>query len=303
MSIVVKAEPALRLRCREILQGDLDAVIGLLRKGFTDRSEDYWRQGLARHTARTLPDGYPVYGYLLEAGQTAVGVLLTLHTETEDGGRTSVRCNVSSWYVEPAFRSQGTLLEKVATRRTEVTYLDVTPAPRTWPIIETRGFRRYCLGQMLAFPLLNRLRKGARVRAADRDDAMEELRPTDRDLMRDHIGYGCIGLICTDAQGSTPLVFQRRTIGLLPNVKTFGQIPAMQLIFCHAIEDVARFAAPIGRLFLRRHGALLTVIDAVDTIPGLAGRYFEGRAPKYIRGPTEVRLGDLAYTELVLFGP
>ena len=36
--------------------------------------------------------------------------------------------------------------------------------------------------------------------------------------------------------------------------------------------------------------------------PELVGRYFEGVTPKYFRGPEQPRLGDLAYTEAVMFG-
>lgn len=291
------------LRCRPIAEGDIDAVIGLLRQGFADRSEAYWRRGLARHKDRALPPGYPVYGYLLEAGRRAVGVLLTLFTAVETDRGPAVRCNVSSWYVEPAFRSQGSLLETVATRRAEVTYLDVTPAPHTWPIMEARGFTRYCRGQMLACLALSRPRPGARARLAQSDDPLAELVPGDRQLLRDHVAYGCLGLVCTDAAGSRPLVFQRRTIGLVPNVKRFGQVPCLQLVFAHAADDVARFAGAAGRALLRVTGTPLVVIDAAGPVPGLVGRYFEGRAPKYVRGPAGVGLGDLAYTELVLFGP
>lgn len=295
--------PPTGLRCRPILEGDLDAVIGLLRKGFADRSEVYWRRGLARHRDRELPTGYPIYGYLLEAGRQAVGVLLTLFTAVETERGPAVRCNVSSWYVEPAFRSQGTLLEAVATRRAEVVYLDVTPAPHTWPIMEARGFTRYCRGQMLACLALSRVRPGAVARIAAPGDPLPELAPGDRQLLRDHVAYGCIGLVCTDPAGARPLVFQRRTIGLVPNLKTFGQIPCLQLVFTQAPEDLARFAGVAGRALRRVAWTPLAVIDAAGPIPGLVGRYFEGRAPKYVRGPGGVGLGDLAYTELVLFGP
>jgi hypothetical protein len=32
------------------------------------------------------------------------------------------------------------------------------------------------------------------------------------------------------------------------------------------------------------------------------GKYFDGVAPKYFKGPTRPRLGDLAYTEAAMFG-
>ena len=51
------------------------------------------------------------------------------------------RCNLSSWYVEPSFRAYAPLLVSQALRHKHVTYLNVSPAPHTLPIIEAQGFR------------------------------------------------------------------------------------------------------------------------------------------------------------------
>jgi hypothetical protein len=44
----------------------------------------------------------------------------------------------------------------------EVTYFNLTPAPRTWPSLEAQGFVRCCGGRFVAVPLLS-----ARSRTAD----------------------------------------------------------------------------------------------------------------------------------------
>ena len=77
-------------------------------------------------------------------------------------------------------------------------------------------------------------------------------------------------------------------------------VPAMQLVFARSASDVRRFAAPLGRILLRR-GRPLLLYDAEDTglePPGL----MLDRAPKYFRGAQRPRLGDLAYTEFTIFG-
>jgi hypothetical protein len=43
----------------------------------------------------------------------------------------------------------------------------------------------------------------------------------------------------------------------------------------------------------------LVLIDANGPIPGLIGRFFDGKMPM---GPDHPRLGDLAHTEAALFG-
>jgi hypothetical protein len=80
-----------------------------------------------------------------------------------------------------------------------------------------------------------------------------------------------------------------------------GVIPCAQLVYCRAIDDFVRFAGPLGR-FLALRGTALVVIDANAPIPGLSGRYYEGKMPKYFKGPDRPRLGDLAYTETAMFG-
>jgi hypothetical protein len=104
-----------KTRCREITEADLDAVADLLTRGFVGRSRDYWMQGLRRQAARTVPQGYPRFGYMLDNDGTPVGVLLLLYTFRDEGGEPSIYCNLSSWYVEPAFRNYATLTRKSLT--------------------------------------------------------------------------------------------------------------------------------------------------------------------------------------------
>jgi hypothetical protein len=68
------------------------------------------------------------------------------------------------------------------------------------------------------------------------------------------------------------------------------------------MDDFVRFARPIG-LFLARHtGRFLVLLDANGPIQGLVGKYFVGKANRYFLGSDPPRLGDLAYTEISLFG-
>ncbi|MGN6513832.1 MAG: DUF885 family protein, partial [Lysobacteraceae bacterium] len=65
---------------------------------------------------------------------------------------------------DPAYRNYAPLLTKIAQRHKDVTYLNISPAPWTWPIIETQGFRAYCRGIFFSLPALAR-----------RDDRGEEI--------------------------------------------------------------------------------------------------------------------------------
>ncbi|WP_210419010.1 hypothetical protein [Bradyrhizobium sp. NAS80.1] len=113
------------IRCREIEIADLDAVADLLTRGFAERSRDFWMDGLRRLSEREVPEGFPRFGYMLDHGGTQVGALQLIYSARDDGGATSIRCNVSSWYVEPAFRNCAPMLTKVAQRHEHVTYVNM----------------------------------------------------------------------------------------------------------------------------------------------------------------------------------
>src|ERR1700692_1179877 len=149
-----------KIRCREISGTDIDAVADLLTRGFVGRSREYWMQGLRRQAAREVPHGYPRFGYMLDNDGRAAGVLLLLYSSRTSGGEAAIQCNLSSWYVEPAFRNYAPLLTKIAQRNKEVTYLNISPATWTWPIIETQGCNPYCSGLFFSIPALSRVPSG-----------------------------------------------------------------------------------------------------------------------------------------------
>lgn len=288
-----------KTRCRTIEEDDLDAVIALLRAGFADRSEAYWRRGLARHRAQPLPDGVPRYGYLVERDGEAVGVLLALYRVVEDEAGPSLRCNLSSWYVKPEFRSLGTLLDGFAMRDRTVTYVNVSPAPQTWAMHKARGFKTICAGQMLTLPILGRHRGRARPVSPE---TLALLPDEEARLVADHVSYGCLGLVWSDGDKAGALLFQRRAIKVLPGRLGWLRFPGLQLVYHSPGLDLASCLGAVGRALLLRRAMPWFVLDALERRADLPGRYFPGRAPKFARGPNPPMAGDLSYTEIVLFG-
>ena len=288
-----------KTRCREITEADLDAVADLLTRGFIGRSRDYWMHGLRRQAARTVPQGYPRFGYMLDNDGTPVGVLLLLYTFRDEGGEPSVYCNLSSWYVEPAFRNYATLLTRIAQRHKEVTYLNISPATWTWPIIETQGFNSYCSGLFFSVPALSRLTPGTSVELISPDTpAIAGLPDSESELLTRHARYGCLSLVCRTASGETlPFILQPLRIR-----RGWIAPPAMQLLYCRDIGDFVQCAGSIGRALIRR-GKFSVILDANGAVPGLVGLFSKARGRKYFKGPHRPRLADLTDTELVLYGP
>lgn len=288
-----------RIRCREIAETDIDAVADLLTRGFVRRSREYWMQGLRRQATRTVPKGYPRFGYMLDADGEAVGVLLLLYTSRISDDEETIRCNLSSWFVDPAFRNFAPLLTKIAQRHPEVTYLNISPATWTWPIIETQGFSCYCRGLFLSVPALSRAKPDTTVEILSPDTReIAGVPDTEFELLTRHAGYGCLSLVCHTAGGATfPFILQARHIR-----RGWIAPPAMQLVYCRDIADYVQCAGSIGRALLRR-GKLSVILDSNGPVPGIAGIFFDARGRKYFKGPHRPRLADLTDTELVLYGP
>jgi hypothetical protein len=276
------------VRRRQIQEVDLDAVAGLLSRGFRFRSKHYWQTGLARMGARAVPEGCPRYGLLLESEGRAVGAILTIYSSVpaEDGA--TIRCNLSSWYVEPDFRGYAPLLASF--RDPAVTYVNISPAQNTWPTIEAQGFRCIREGWFLSFPALGR--RGERARVVPLSGAPHDL--PERGMLEEHAALGCTVLVLASAGEHFPFVFAPRPL-------LHRAIPGIKLAYCRDFSDYIRFAGAIGRYLLSR-GMPAVVVDSDPRTSELVGFPIERTRRYYVRGPHPPRSGDLAYTETVLFG-
>jgi hypothetical protein len=289
--------PSLRLpeiRARQITDADLETVVNLLTRGFEVRGRHFWQRALTRLKSHRTPGGFPKFGYLLESDGAPVGVILQIFSTvpTAHGWRT--RCNLSSWYVEPKFRSYASMLVSQAIKYENVTYVNVSPAMHTWPLVEAQGFSRYSNGQFVSVPALNMTCADSDAQVIGVDAAADvHFDSFELDLLTIHKVHGCLSLWCKTSTGAYPFAF-------LPRLAK-GVMPCMQLIYCRDIQDFVRFARPIGR-YLTARGRPLVIIDSNGPIPGLVGKYFSNKAPKYFKGPERPRFGDLAYTEAVMFG-
>ena len=284
------------ISCRPIADRDLPAVVDLLSSGFRERAQEFWTTALDRLAQHPTPAGYPKYGYILEVLGRPVGVLLLIFSRVPGYPKDRVRCNVSSWYVEPEYRSYAAMLVSQALKHKEVTYINITPAPNTLPILAAQGYRPFSEGLFVSFPaVLAPFRRGF----IRRIDALERAPPAlvsaqELELLRCHAGFGCVSVISQIAKDWSPFVF----ISYGCVVK--GTMPLALLIYCRSIDEFVANAGPLGR-YLLRCGFPAIALDATGPIQGLPG-YFTPSHGRFYRGPHPPRLGDLAYTELPIFG-
>ena len=282
--------PAAPVRRREIAETDLSGMADLLARGFPKRSRDYWARGLDRMARRTdVPPGCPRFGSLLEAQGRPVGALLMLF-RTENG---RLLCNLSSWTVEPDYRLHAPLLVAAALRQHGATFTNLSPAPHTWPTIEAQGFERFADRSEIVFPTPSR--RGRDVVVFPEAGGFAHL--AEASLLDDHVGYGCLVAVVSTAEGPQPFVF-------LPLRVRSGRIPLplAQLVYCRDLAAYRRLAGALGRALLGR-GVFGVVVDETGP-PSVWNRLLaRRRRRRYFRGPTPPPIGNLAYTERVIFGP
>lgn len=285
------AAPAVGIRRREITPVDLVEIADLLTKGFVPHRPKHWVRALKHLSGHRAPTGLPRYGYLLEYKGVAVGVCLHIFSVIPEEGEMRIRCNLSSWYVDPPFRAYAGMLVW-ENQRQQVTYSNVTPARHTLSVLEAQGFVRYCRGWFAALPLLSAERCEAEVEAISPEICSNgDLTPFERELLVRHANYGCISIICKAGNRTYPFVFMPR--------RRFGLVPFAYLIYCREMSDFVRLARPLG-WFLAKAGLPLVLLEADGPICGLVGKFFNDR-PKYYKGPHRPRLGNLAYSELAMF--
>jgi hypothetical protein len=281
-----------QLRVREITQADHETVARLLAKGF-QRSGWYYAEALRRMSGHPAPAGHPRYGLLMEADGVVVGAVLLIFSTLQSDGNTHTRCNVTSWYVEPAYRSYAALFTSRAFRDKEVTYINISALPAARPIILAQGFQCYSSGQYVALPALSLRSASGPVKICGIDAVSDVLCDrNDQELLAAHAKFGCLSLWCVTPERAHPFVFLPR---LFKRV-----LPGVQLIYCRDVADIVRFARPLGR-FLAARGLIVVSIDSDGPIVGLPGRYLHGRSPRFFKGPDRPRQGDISYTQAAMF--
>jgi hypothetical protein len=282
------------IRARQIRDADVPAAVDLLMRGIRSRPRKLWEDVFASLGRRTVPGGFPRYGYVIESNGKLVGIIILIFSTVWENGEAKIRCNSSSLYVDPAFRLYAPLLTSKAFQYKNVTVLNVTPAPHTYRMVETTGFARYSNGVFAAIPIFSRPLKDVPVRIIDPQTQPDvPFDPNEPDLLLEHEDYGCKSLWCITTERAYPFVFRFLRVKAL--------VPCAHLVYCRNVNDFAKFARPIGS-FLARNRQLLVLVDANGPIPGLVGKYFAGKRPKYFLGPDQPRLGDLAHTEIAMFG-
>jgi hypothetical protein len=108
--------------CRLISEHDFDEVVACLRRGFPERSQRYWENALEWMSRRPAIADHPRFGRALVVGRNVVGVMLMIVSRDDEGAGGAIRCNLSSWCVDEAYRRHAARLYMQCIRDKELTY-------------------------------------------------------------------------------------------------------------------------------------------------------------------------------------
>jgi len=236
-------------------------------------------------------------GYALVDGGTVVGFVGLVFSARQIAGRRERFCNITSWIVDDAHRSEGIALVLDLRNLESCTITDLTPRAEVHDILRTLGFQTL-EDTIRVFPPLASARSwlgGRRFRVITAPDAIAaRLSGVERTVFDDHQLPYCRHLLVEDGDRTCYVIFKT----------TYRR--GMRLSHILSLSDRTLFGAAfpqVQRALQRVNGTWLTMIDArllVGLRLGLSvPKRF--RYPRLYRSPTlDAAQIDNLYSELVL---
>lgn len=264
-------------------------ALAVLTRGFPDKSESFWAEGLQKILASpSRRDAEPI-GFLMEIGGKDVGIVLTIPGERSGSGGTQHVFNLAAWYVDEPHRWLAPrMLQKVVAQ--EAVFTDLTPSLAAQAINPRLGFEILNEGFQV-FPLpwtALRPRKQARVITVDQATLSNEVRAT----LDQHASLGCVVAVLQDGRDHHPLIFAKMTRRHLPGAR---------VILTDSKQLIVDNLAVISR-FLLRNRMFFLLMDANRTDAAGGGSIARWSAPTYVKGAADRNRIDHTYSELIFLG-
>jgi len=265
-------------------------ALAVLTRGFPEKSESFWAEGLQKILASpSRRDAEPV-GFLMAIGDEDVGVVLTIPSERPGPDGTRHVFNLAAWYVDEPHRWLAPrMLQKVVAQEATV-FTDLTPSAAAQQINQRLGFEILNEGFQV-FPLLwtaLRPRKQARVISVDQAKLPDDMRAT----LEQHARLGCVVAVLQDGRDHHPLIFSRMTRRHLPGAR---------VILTDSKKLIVDNLAVISR-FLLGNGMLFLLMDANRADATAGSSISRWSAPTYVKGATDRNRIDHTYSELIFLG-
>lgn len=265
-------------------------ALAVLARGFPEKSESFWADGLRKILASpSRRDAEPV-GFLMAIGGEDVGVVLTIPSERPDSASKKPVSNLAAWYVDEPHRWLAPrMLQKVVASETTV-FTDLTPSATAQQINQRLGFEILNEGFQV-FPLpwtALRARRQARVIPVADANLSDDARAT----LEQHGRLDCVVAVLEDGADQHPLIFSRMTR---------RHVPGARVILTDSKKLIVDNLAVISR-FLLRNGLFFLLMDANRTDATAGGSISRWSAPTYVKGAADRSRIDHTYSELIFLG-
>jgi len=277
------------MKLRPIDDSDFDNALAVLKRGFPEKSDSFWADGLQKILASpSRRDAEPV-GFLMAMGGEDVGIVLTIPGKRPGPDGTRNLFNLAAWYVDEPHRWLAPrMLQKVVAQ--DAVFTDLTPSLAAQAINQRLGFEILNEGFQV-FPLpwtALRARKQARVISADQADLPNDMRAT----LDQHARLGCVVAMLQDGVAHHPMIFSRLTRRRLPGAR---------VILTDSKKLIVDNLAVVSR-FLLRNGMFFLLMDANRADASAASSIFRWSAPTYVKGAIDRNRIDHTYSELIFLG-
>ena len=289
-------------RVRPMVPADIDPVCRFLQSAFAE-------SGIPAAGWRALFDhGWgpdkPGLGFVLAVGDRIEGVIGTVCAWREINGKSGLVCNLTSWYVAPAYRGWSVALLAAAVQDRDTTYTALTPGPVTWQTLHRLGFARLDERKIIFPPFFHLGTLAARppVICFDPAAVRASLNEPQRRVFDDHAAYDCLHLTIADGPRAAYVVVRRRVVHrerLARWLPVRGRIPLSEILPLQRAGDFARHLERAKAGILARQRTLGLVADA--RLFSVAPRGLPMKEYTLYRSPVfEARDIDRLYSELVL---
>jgi acetoacetyl-CoA synthetase len=189
------------------------------------------------------PDNIP-RGLVITADQRIVGFLGIIGAERTINGKSGVVANLTSWYVDPAYRGWSNALIAAATQY-DITYTSLTPGKTSRRVLEAIGFIKLDAVKVYSPPFLHAMTlRATRPRIIfDPVEIRQMVCESEQRILDDHMAYDCLPLLLIDGDETAFAIIGRRFYR-----------PLNYQVFCYSQVFYCR-----GPALLKRHMERVTL--------------------------------------------
>lgn len=286
---------------RAATSADADAIARLLDEGFgrDDIEPRDWRVLLTYEWCRDKPN----LGFVLTVDDTIIGFVGTVYSRRNLMGKPVVICNLSCWFVMPAYRGWGALLLRAALQDETVSYTSLTPGTEAGFIFCALGFESLERRKLLLLPFMQSktLLNGRPQLEFQCDRIGALLSSADRRIFDDHQAYDCLHLVVRDGPNNAYLVVKKRPFHRA-SLKSIAipQLSYSEILYCSAPRLLLRHLERI-KLSVMRRQRTIAVLAAEQTLGSPLPHGRHRKQQEFYRSPDlSADCFDMLYSELVL---